>query len=148
MRSVARLASVKLALLSLLGTTGWTTDSEYLLWAEFFFHRPMENTPNSLAMSARYRTVQGGGGYHNDSGQRFSFLANVGVGRPRHSLDNNDRDCDGSQFDSLVHRVNTDYRKTTCAAFHCYRLVVFGNASFKGFHSMTLPQAVTKGQDT
>jgi hypothetical protein len=38
MRLVARLASVKLALLPRSGTTSRTRDSEYLFWAEFCFH--------------------------------------------------------------------------------------------------------------
>jgi hypothetical protein len=38
MRVVARLASVQLAFLSWLNTTGWTRDRGNLLWGEFFSH--------------------------------------------------------------------------------------------------------------
>ena len=38
MRLFAGLTSAQLALLSRLGTTSRTTDSEYLFWAEFSFH--------------------------------------------------------------------------------------------------------------
>jgi hypothetical protein len=38
MRVVARLASVKLAFLSSLDTTGWTRNRGNLLWGEFFSH--------------------------------------------------------------------------------------------------------------
>jgi hypothetical protein len=38
MRVVARLASVKLAFLSWLDTTGWTRDRGNLLWGKFFAH--------------------------------------------------------------------------------------------------------------
>jgi hypothetical protein len=38
MRLAARLASIKLTLLPRTSTASRTTDSEYLFWAEFFFH--------------------------------------------------------------------------------------------------------------
>ena len=38
MRLGARLATTKLTLRLRSSTTSWTTDSEYLFWAEFFFH--------------------------------------------------------------------------------------------------------------
>src|SRR5689334_3898502 len=38
MRLRAGLASSKLTHLPRSSTTGWTTDSEYLFWGEFFFH--------------------------------------------------------------------------------------------------------------
>lgn len=38
MRLGAGLAGTKLTLLPRSSPASWTTDSEYLLWAEFFFH--------------------------------------------------------------------------------------------------------------
>jgi hypothetical protein len=38
MRLGARLATTKLTLRLRSSTTSWTTDSEYLFWAELFFH--------------------------------------------------------------------------------------------------------------
>jgi hypothetical protein len=66
---------------------------------------------------------------------RLSFLAlaNVGDSRPRCDEDNERGEC-GPHFDGLVRCVNADYNETTCAAFHCYRVVLLGGASFKGRH--------------
>jgi hypothetical protein len=107
MRFVAWLASVKLAFLSWLGTTGWTRDSENLFWAEFCFHDrgtiPQTGDGRRPASAQRVATMIPG---------RVWTLADLGERRPRHTLEHNDRDCDCSQFDSLVHRLNTDYLKT------------------------------------
>jgi hypothetical protein len=46
MRLGAGLASTKLTLLPRSSSTSWTTDSEYLLWAEFFFHDGERIPPN------------------------------------------------------------------------------------------------------
>jgi hypothetical protein len=91
MRVVAGLASAKLAPLPSGGTTGWTSDSEHLFWAEFAFH-------------IRGTVPQNGAGRRHASGQYLRSgvttmipdidwaLAEVGDRLPQYVFDNSDRD--------------------------------------------------------
>jgi hypothetical protein len=69
MRAVARLAGVELAFLSRGGTTCGTSDNEYLLRGEFFFHS--RGRILQALWRRRHASVQEI--YDNDSGQRLGF---------------------------------------------------------------------------
>lgn len=57
MRLGARVSGAKFALLSRSSTTRRTRDSEYLFWAEFFFHCRGDNAPELMRRYGQFRTL-------------------------------------------------------------------------------------------
>lgn len=91
MRLVARLASVKFALLPRTSTTSGTTDSECLFWAEFFFHRvdimPQTHVQEWSILNSS-RNYSPGIVYSHSAMQKFGYCPHV-IGNPglHHGLD-------------------------------------------------------------
>jgi hypothetical protein len=69
MRFRAVLAGSKPTLLSCSGTTGWTSDSEYLFWGEFCFHAEAQYPKPMPGVGTLAHTEV----YDNDPRQRLGF---------------------------------------------------------------------------